>query len=215
MINYSEKLQSPEWEKFRLEIINSKKWKCENCQNKNLEKYHKGIFLEVKSYKESDLAKREGLFCFIIDIESGYHMFSAFHWTKDENFYKKLNLNQDSKIIFEIIKKSYYQQYARIIAIQKDEEWVYFNDMHVHHTYYQEGLDPWEYPKKSLQSLCWDCHEKLHENTYIPHLDKDGKEIGKFKNCQRCYGAGYLPEYFYHKNGICFECNGERYHRIE
>jgi hypothetical protein len=211
MITYSEKLQAPEWKKFRLEIIEAKHWNCEKCQNEKIETYHKGLFNDISSYYESKLALEEGLFCFIVQIVDGYFAFNAFHWTSDENFFKKLDLNQDSKIFFEIIKKSYKEQHQRIIAIQKDDEWLYVNDLHVHHTYYQEGLEPWEYPKNSLQTLCWDCHENLHENTYIPHLDKDGKEIGKFKNCQRCYGAGYLPEYFYHKRGICFECNGERY----
>jgi hypothetical protein len=28
----------------------------------------------------------------------------------------------------------------------------------VHHTYYAEGLDPWDYPPKSLKTLCEDCH---------------------------------------------------------
>ncbi len=29
----------------------------------------------------------------------------------------------------------------------------------VHHKYYRTDLEPWEYPNKSLISLCKDCHE--------------------------------------------------------
>lgn len=83
--------------------------------------------------------------------------------------------------------------------------------MHVHHTYYQKGLNPWEYPKESVQALCWDCHEELHKNTTIPYLDENGVEIKRVRNCDRCFGAGYLPEYNYYKNGICFKCNGDRF----
>jgi hypothetical protein len=39
MTTYAEKLKSPEWEQFRLEIIESNHWNCENCQNKKMEKY--------------------------------------------------------------------------------------------------------------------------------------------------------------------------------
>jgi len=30
----------------------------------------------------------------------------------------------------------------------------------VHHIYYMKGLDPWEYPKEILVTLCEDCHGK-------------------------------------------------------
>ena len=30
--------------------------------------------------------------------------------------------------------------------------------LHVHHTYYEKGKKPWEYPAESLLSLCKDCH---------------------------------------------------------
>lgn len=215
MTTYAEKLKSPEWEKFRLEIIESNHWNCENCQNGKIEKYQKGLFNDLSPYNDSKLAQEEGLFCFIVQFVNGFFALDAFHWTSDEYFFKKLNLNEESKIYYEATQESYFKTHYKIKAVKKDNEWIYVNDMHVHHTYYQEGLNPWEYPKKSVQTLCWDCHENLHKNTYIPHLDKVGKEIGKFKNCQRCYGAGYLPEYFYHKKGICFECNGERYNIIK
>ncbi len=34
--------------------------------------------------------------------------------------------------------------------------------LHVHHTYYKSGVDPWDYPRSSLLTLCEECHE---ENT--------------------------------------------------
>jgi hypothetical protein len=35
--------------------------------------------------------------------------------------------------------------------------------LHVHHTYYEKGLKPWEYPDSSLQALCVDCHAKAQD----------------------------------------------------
>lgn len=32
--------------------------------------------------------------------------------------------------------------------------------LHVHHTYYEKGLMPWEYPDESLHALCEECHKK-------------------------------------------------------
>jgi len=31
--------------------------------------------------------------------------------------------------------------------------------LHVHHKYYETGLEPWEYPSESLITLCDDCHK--------------------------------------------------------
>ena len=31
--------------------------------------------------------------------------------------------------------------------------------LHVHHWYYKQNADPWEYPIESLETLCADCHE--------------------------------------------------------
>ena len=34
---------------------------------------------------------------------------------------------------------------------------------HVHHSYYEYGNDPWNYPDYALVTLCSDCHESEHE----------------------------------------------------
>ena len=33
--------------------------------------------------------------------------------------------------------------------------------LHVDHAYYEKGKKPWEYPDKSLWTLCEDCHENM------------------------------------------------------
>ena len=34
--------------------------------------------------------------------------------------------------------------------------------LNVHHTYYEKGLKPWEYPQESLRCLCDKCHKMVH-----------------------------------------------------
>lgn len=35
--------------------------------------------------------------------------------------------------------------------------------LHAHHTYYERGRKPWEYPDDSLICLCEDCHETAED----------------------------------------------------
>lgn len=36
-------------------------------------------------------------------------------------------------------------------------------ELHVHHCYYESGLDPWEYEDLYLKCLCGECHKRRHE----------------------------------------------------
>jgi len=57
--------------------------------------------------------------------------------------------------------------------------------LHVHHRYYERGLDPWEYPPHSLVTLCEDCHSaeteslSLAEKRLIVALKKAGADSGQ------------------------------------
>ncbi len=35
--------------------------------------------------------------------------------------------------------------------------------LHVHHSYYQKGMEPWEYPDRALHGVCNGCHEERAE----------------------------------------------------
>lgn len=35
--------------------------------------------------------------------------------------------------------------------------------LHVHHLFYRKGREPWDYPSLSLQTLCHECHDGIHE----------------------------------------------------
>ncbi|MBK7887685.1 MAG: hypothetical protein IPJ86_10460 [Bacteroidetes bacterium] len=81
--------------------------------------------------------------------------------------------------------------------------------MNVHHKKYILGNKPWEYNLEDLVTLCEGCHKSIHATTIIPIYSKNGINIDSARTCSRCGGGGYLPEYSYYKDGICFECHGE------
>jgi hypothetical protein len=35
--------------------------------------------------------------------------------------------------------------------------------LHVHHKYYENGKDPWEYPNTALVTLCQHCHKEVED----------------------------------------------------
>jgi hypothetical protein len=37
------------------------------------------------------------------------------------------------------------------------------NSLHIHHCYYERGLQPWEYPDSALKCLCENCHGSRQE----------------------------------------------------
>lgn len=44
-------------------------------------------------------------------------------------------------------------------------------NLHVHHTFYYNNVrvSPWEYPNKSLVTVCKDCHTKFHETCEVEY----------------------------------------------
>ena len=84
--------------------------------------------------------------------------------------------------------------------------------LHVHHQHYIKGKEPWDYDDSALITLCADCHQKRHSSSVpVPLYNHDKSSILKtnIPICDRCNGSGYLPEYDYHLDGICFKCWGE------
>lgn len=84
--------------------------------------------------------------------------------------------------------------------------------LHVHHKYYINHKLAWEYSNDVLITLCQNCHQDLHNKTKIKvYADENMDEQLDLTECPKCKGSGYLNEYDYYKNGICFSCNGYKY----
>jgi hypothetical protein len=113
----------------------------------------------------------------------------------------------DNQITNALLNQSAFEKF-------ENYDWLYIAGLHVHHTYYQDSLLPWQYPQSALTTLCWYCHEEFHSNQKVKHLDKEGTQIGYLTPCFRCHGAGYFPEYFHVEQGICFRCEGAKYEEL-
>ena len=83
--------------------------------------------------------------------------------------------------------------------------------LNVHHKYYVNGKNPWEYDDEALITLCQDCHCLEHKSTHTPvYRDLYNKQVLRYAEiCDRCGGSGYLPQYHHRDNGICYLCHGE------
>jgi hypothetical protein len=84
---------------------------------------------------------------------------------------------------FDAEKLSPYQQKLRDPRWQKKRLEVFERDewacqqcfdskstLHVHHFYYEQGKDPWDYAMEALVTLCADCHEE--ETLYRPQEEQ-------------------------------------------
>jgi hypothetical protein len=82
--------------------------------------------------------------------------------------------------------------------------------LHVHHTYYFFGRNPWEYPDEALITLCSHCHSDFHENHVVEWFVAGDNSI-KLTPCPRCNGAGSFARFSHVQGGECFYCKGAMY----
>lgn len=226
-MTYKELLLTEEWQNKRKEIVLRDGLTCSNCFNEILFKGFKtewgirftnsdtgnvgyvisespnGFIRKVFLHKDKSLWK--------YDIKYKEVMF----------YFDQEELDLEKEIIRPIaarrIKKAEIDYYEGLSSgttfkLENDEiEWIYNGSLHVHHKYYKQGLNPWEYPRDALTTLCFSCHEKIHKDELIPCYDSNDILISHLTPCTRCFGAGEFPEYSHVQNGICFRCEGVKY----
>ena len=57
--------------------------------------------------------------------------------------------------------------------------------LNIHHSYYEKGLKPWDYPDESLHCLCDACHKKAQDLNTLLH-----RQIGQIElaDIEQLYG---------------------------
>ncbi len=226
---YQQLLASREWKEKRETILQRDGRKCQRCENK---KYLSISDLQVSivgkhfNYNGQKMVKYIGGgsdFVNRIPNSTVVEDFNLYLW----NIEKKSLMAICS---FDIVGQFGIEKATKLITaslsglsnnkvpnwlkfLQKKPElftWNFTKNLQVHHTYYQLGKMPWEYPDDSLQTLCGSCHQETHAETETFVLDEYGQRTS-LRNCNRCKGTGHLPQFWYFHSGICFACNGNRF----
>lgn len=190
-IPYGELLLTQEWRDRRENIINRDQGACRSCKRKATELISgkPARYLtesELNEYRvEAALAEKK----------------SQAEWESSE-LRKKLELLLGKD--FTSIRRKTEIPFAGL-----EENPVF---LHVHHKYYVKASLPWEYPDDALITLCMDCHTAFHKENVVPVYEDKMRSVRlSVEFCQKCEGSGYIGEYWYYKEGVCFSCKGEQF----
>ncbi len=228
---YGKLLLTKKWKEKRESILNRDLNTCQECENSKLLqdttcKYYVDANLVNKDpeswhiyfFEEDANGKKQVPFqgflrklprnirCFLKDGELGFKYIIAIATSNIENS-KEKHLSD----LFSNEKKSLC---INTIPYLPNEKLVFhfIKGLHVHHKYYVKGKLPWEYPNEALVTLCETCHFDFHKNNEVKiYLNEKLEKYNSVPACDRCSGVGYLPQYEYHLNGICFKCEGKGY----
>lgn len=212
-MTYKELLLSENWQNKRREILKRDLNCCSLCNNSTLLKFESSyaFFDRRNSNGKRIIFKLNNNQDISISIDS--FKVNGIFYQHILIFYELIN-----NVFFKPVAGRRLKSTDQIPDLTKpahliNDEWIFFNKLHVHHKFYDKSKLPWEYPYDAFQTLCWECHEKLHQNFKIPVYDSQ-KIIDYLTPCKRCNGAGEFPEYYHVENGICFECNGAKYQEL-
>jgi len=95
----------------------------------------------------------------------------------------------EEKRYYELLKDPRWQK--KRLEIFERNNWECENcgsrdkPLHIHHSYYEKGLAPWEYSDENLHCLCEDCHKKAQDFKMLLQ-----RQIGKldFADLEQLYG---------------------------
>lgn len=213
-MTYEELPNHENWHRKRLEIIRRDQNRCQECANQELLSMSKlGRLVDIPLVYQSDFSRKSNsTYSYKLDIQdvsSGSRhqtqIVKVFQdplpniWPLDMYFSSEVDLDSNERFFLNCI-------YNRAL-----KDFVYVRGLQVHHTYYQDDRMPWDYPAHALHTLCWICHWDFHATQTVPWLDVNGRQKGWLTPCARCGGSGYLPQYYYYLNRICFRCSGAAY----
>jgi hypothetical protein len=176
-------LKTVEWTEFRQKVLIRDGEKCKMCNK-----------LGGPIEKEKPYAKWKEEFDRVSEHNLNWEKW--FKENPDEFTNQLINANSPDELYLKEIVPSKYIIVGHI-------------HLEVHHKLYFSDKLPWQYPTKYLITLCSNCHRQVHQiETIYTYRDESMKYRKVHKNCQKCGGTGYLPQYDYWYDGICFECGG-------
>ena len=108
-------------------------------------------------------------------------------------------------------ERQWYHKRPKLVFYYSGEAMNYqLGQLNIHHMFYISGNMAWQYENEALVTLCYDCHKKVHENQKIEIKAPDFNPARSryARNCDKCEGTGYLPEFSHIDNGICYPCTG-------
>lgn len=231
--SYGKLLQTNEWKSKRNKILERDNFRCQKCGNTKLLKDTFAKFCVVK--QQTNKANPESWEMRFRDYTqrsySAYYRGSMLKIPQDAIFFLKkmpefrnkvdlmaIGINRSNKTSerMRAAQTSYRDQAIMsldIIDISSYDkiDFLYVKNLHVHHEYYTSDFPaPWEYKDVALTCLCKHCHEEWHKQNDIKiYEDSSLTSFSLGAYCSKCNGTGYLPQYSYHVNGICFSCDGK------
>jgi hypothetical protein len=171
-------LQTAEWANFRIHILDRHGHACEQCR--------------APEEKEIEMSE---------DKKAAYKaeydkQLAEFNW-------RKANFTRE-QWIESLLDGTYIGLPAQVVYKQ-----IVHTSLQIHHKLYFENKLPWQYSAGHIQILCSNCHTEAHRTTRIYTYQDESMQFRKEEaQCERCSGTGYLPQYHYHDDGICYSCGG-------
>jgi 5-methylcytosine-specific restriction endonuclease McrA len=206
-MNYIEQLQTIEWKLKRVEILKRDNFKCKNCNSKRSPFLRLSSNYGIKSY----YTLKEHCVSFFIDYEKRTVDFLDLN----TNFINNATIvsELEGEINLEDLKfalqKDEFENKRKLICFTENiDEKDNITDLNIHHKYYTKGNYAWEYDNDALITFCKNCHQEEHQNNKIPIYDNMKNILSYAEICDRCNGSGFLPQFHYYENGICFKCGG-------
>ena len=183
-ITYKDELSSLEWYEKRLIILKRDSNKCSNCMEASTITRNRMHYRKCTEQEitEQKIESRKAYDDLLPTLESFYNMINA-----PVPEYKDDSECEPKRVDKPVI-------------------------LHVHHKYYIQTIRAWQYRDDALITLCSTCHQDTHDKNTIPvYSDESMTEQLNLTKCPKCNGSGYLDEYHYYLDGVCFGCNGYKY----
>jgi hypothetical protein len=205
-MTYQEQLKTPEWKAKRTLIMERDNFRCTKCN--------------IERTKFLGLNESFGIKTLTEFLNAGFNIFYKNEGNRGATILKNGFVDNvsfvgdtDTQVVFEDLNFALQWQEvegrSKLICFLDDiKESHKFADLNIHHKFYINNKKAWEYDNDALITLCESCHEEEHNTKEIFVYALAGSVLYKAPKCDRCNGSGYLPQYKYYQNGVCFGCFG-------